>query len=90
MSSVLFSSISFSVIQDESDEPELDGVAVALLTVISDHDTSPDHYHPVRISVVIESDAVVSLPRLGEAFLGNLWTDLCTTPQLSQCTDQHF
>ena len=62
-------SISFSFIQDESDEPELDGVAVGLLTVISDHDTSPVCYHPVRISVVIESDAVVSLPRLGNAFL---------------------
>ncbi|AWP12560.1 Hypothetical protein SMAX5B_015360 [Scophthalmus maximus] len=55
--------------EDESDEPELDGVAVGLLTVISDHDTSPVHYHPVRISVLIESDAVVSLPRLGDAFL---------------------
>ncbi|KAF0039268.1 hypothetical protein F2P81_007503 [Scophthalmus maximus] len=54
---------------DESDEPELDGVAVGLLTVISDHDTIPVHYHPVRISVLIESDAVVSLPRLGDAFL---------------------
>lgn len=62
-------SISFSFIQDESDEPELDGVAVALLTVISDHNTSPVHYQPVKISVVIESDAVVSLPRFGDAFL---------------------
>ncbi|CAM4606556.1 unnamed protein product [Leuciscus chuanchicus] len=52
-----------------SDEPELDGVAVGLLTVISDHDTSPVHYHPVRISVIIKSDAVVSLPRLGNTFL---------------------
>lgn len=62
-------SISFSFIQDKSDEPELDGVAVGLLTVISDHDTSPVHYNPVRISVIIESDAMVSLPRLGDAFL---------------------
>lgn len=62
------SSVSFSFIQDES-EPELDGVAVGLLTVISDHDTSPVHYHPVRISVIIESEAVVSLPRIGNAFL---------------------
>ncbi|XP_039662648.1 uncharacterized protein LOC120562812 [Perca fluviatilis] len=54
---------------DESDEPELDGVAVGLITFIGDHDASPVHYHPVRITVVIESDAVVSLPRLGDAFL---------------------
>lgn len=63
-------SISFSLIQDESDELELDGVEVALFTVISDHDTtSPVHYQPVKISVVIVSDAVFSLPRFGEAFL---------------------
>ncbi|KAG5267839.1 hypothetical protein AALO_G00226410 [Alosa alosa] len=61
----------FRTCTDESDEPELDGIAVGLLTVISDHDAvqSPVHYQPVRVSVVIESDAVVSLPRLGEAFL---------------------
>ena len=57
-------SISFSFIQDECDEPEL-GVAVGLLTVISDHGL----YHPVRVSVVIESDAVVNLPKLADAFL---------------------
>jgi len=61
--------MSLSFIQDEPDEPELDDVAVALLTVISDHDTSPVHYQPVKISVVIESDIVISLPRFGDAFL---------------------
>ncbi|KAF0039060.1 hypothetical protein F2P81_009544 [Scophthalmus maximus] len=59
----------FRTCSDESDEPELHGVAVGLLTIISDHDTSPVHYHPVGISVVIESDAMISLPRLGDAFL---------------------
>ncbi|XP_063316987.1 uncharacterized protein LOC134616187 [Pelmatolapia mariae] len=60
----------FRTCTDESDELELDGVEVALFTVISDHDTtSPVHYQPVKTSVVIESDAVVSLPRFGEAFL---------------------
>ncbi|KAE8277811.1 hypothetical protein D5F01_LYC24159 [Larimichthys crocea] len=59
----------FRTCTDESDEPELDGVAVALLSVVSDHDTSPVHYQPVKISVIIESDAVVSLPRIGDAFL---------------------
>ncbi|KAG7517502.1 hypothetical protein JOB18_009424 [Solea senegalensis] len=59
----------FRTCTDESDEPELDGVAVALLTVISDHDTSPVHYQPVKISVVIEGDVVVSLPRFSDAFL---------------------
>ena len=42
---------------------------MALLTVISDNDTSPVHYQPVKISVVIENDLVVSLPRLADAFL---------------------
>ncbi|KAA8594376.1 hypothetical protein FQN60_005210 [Etheostoma spectabile] len=51
-----------------SDEPEPDGVAVGFVTVISDHYTSPVHYHPGRISVIIESEAVVNLPRLGDAF----------------------
>lgn len=61
--------VSLSFIQDKSDEPELDGVAVALLNIISDLDSSPIHYQPVKISVVIEIDAVVSLPRFGDAFL---------------------
>ncbi|KAA8577909.1 hypothetical protein FQN60_000002 [Etheostoma spectabile] len=52
---------------DQSDEPELDGVTVGLLNVITDHGTSPVNYNTVRISVIIESDAVVSLPRLGDA-----------------------
>ncbi|KAL3974909.1 hypothetical protein ACER0C_023535 [Sarotherodon galilaeus] len=60
----------FRTCTDESDELELEVVEVALFTVISDHDTtSPVHYQPVKTSVVIESDAVVSLPRFGEAFL---------------------
>lgn len=59
----------FRTCTDESDEPELDGVAVGLLTVTSDNNTSAVHYHPVKISVIIESDVMVSLPRLGDAFL---------------------
>ncbi|KAL0993602.1 hypothetical protein UPYG_G00110380 [Umbra pygmaea] len=59
----------FRICTDESDEPELDNVEVGPLTVISDHDTTPVHYHPVRISVIIESNALVSFPRLGDAFL---------------------
>ncbi|KAJ0066598.1 hypothetical protein NL108_015485, partial [Boleophthalmus pectinirostris] len=51
------------------DEPELEGVAVGLLTVISDHNASPVHYHPRRVSVITEGHVVVSLLRLGEAFL---------------------
>ncbi|KAK1895355.1 Sterile alpha motif domain containing protein 3 [Dissostichus eleginoides] len=53
----------------EESEPELGGVAVALLTVISDNGTSQVQYQPVTISVVIENDIVVSLPRLADAFL---------------------
>ncbi|XP_034076780.1 uncharacterized protein LOC117549201 [Gymnodraco acuticeps] len=53
----------------EESEPELGGVAVALLTVTSDNGTSQVQYQPVTISVVIENDIVVSLPRLADAFL---------------------
>ncbi|XP_062341549.1 uncharacterized protein LOC134039601 [Osmerus eperlanus] len=59
----------FRTCTEESVEPEFGGVALALLTVISDNDTSPVHYQPVKISVVIENDIVVSLPRLADAFL---------------------
>jgi len=42
---------------------------VALLTTISENTASPVHYHPVKISVVLEGDVVVSLPRLDDGFL---------------------
>lgn len=51
-------SISFSLIQEESEEPELNGV-----------DTSPVHYQPVKVSVIIESDVVFSFLRFADAFL---------------------
>ncbi|KAJ8349140.1 hypothetical protein SKAU_G00277290 [Synaphobranchus kaupii] len=59
----------FGTCTDDPDVPELDDIAVALLTVISDDDTSPVHYQPVKVFVVIESDIVISLPRFGDAFL---------------------
>lgn len=55
-------------IQDES-EAELDGFPVGLLTVTCDQHTSPVHYNPVRISVIIESEPVASHTRLSDAFL---------------------
>lgn len=51
-------------IHNEQDEPELGEDEVALITVTSDHDRSPVHYQPVKICVAIESDIVVSCPRL--------------------------
>lgn len=42
---------------------------MGLLSVISDHETKTIHYHPERIFVIIEGDVVVSLSRLGDAFL---------------------
>lgn len=42
---------------------------MALLTVIKDNDTSPVHFQPVKISVVIESEIVGSLSRFADAFL---------------------
>lgn len=61
--------ISLSFFQDDTDEPEIGDAPVALLTVVSDSAMSPVHYHPVRISVVLESDVMVNLPRLADAFL---------------------
>ncbi|KAK2907352.1 hypothetical protein Q8A67_006337 [Cirrhinus molitorella] len=54
---------------DTSDEPELLDVAVALLTVVKDNDTSPVHFQTVKISVVIENEIVGSLSRFADAFL---------------------
>ena len=51
------------------DEPDLRDASVVLLTTVSDDATSPVPYHPVRVSVVLEGDVVVSLPRLADAFL---------------------
>ncbi|XP_057184496.1 uncharacterized protein LOC130550977 [Triplophysa rosa] len=59
----------FRTCTDTSDEPLLLDVAVALLTVVTDNDTSPVHFQPVKISVVIESEIVVNLSRFADAFL---------------------
>ncbi len=61
--------ISLSFFQDDMDEPDLGDASVALLSTVSDDPTSPVHYHPLKISVVLEGDVVVDLPRLSEAFL---------------------
>ncbi|KAK6308126.1 hypothetical protein J4Q44_G00213970 [Coregonus suidteri] len=55
--------------EDDMDEPDLGDASVVLLTTVSDDATSPVHYHPVRVSVVLEGDVVVNLPRLADAFL---------------------
>lgn len=51
------------------DEPDLGDASVALLTVVSDNVSSPVHYNPVKVSVILEGDVVVNLPRLADAFL---------------------
>lgn len=51
------------------DEPDLGDAAVVLLTTVSDNAASPVIYDPVRISVILEGDVVVDLPRLPDAFL---------------------
>lgn len=51
------------------DEQDLGDASVVLLTTVSDVATSPVNYHPVRISVVLEGDVVVILPRLADGFL---------------------
>ncbi|KAK6293328.1 hypothetical protein J4Q44_G00356540 [Coregonus suidteri] len=59
----------FRTCVDDMDEPDLGDASVVLLTTVSDDATSPVHYHPVRVSVVLEGDVVVNLPRLADAFL---------------------
>ncbi|KAI7803068.1 hypothetical protein IRJ41_002331 [Triplophysa rosa] len=59
----------FRTCTDISDEPLLLDVAVVLLTVVTDNDRSPVHFQPVKISVVIECEIVVSLSRFADAFL---------------------
>ncbi|KAK0155076.1 hypothetical protein N1851_002615 [Merluccius polli] len=59
----------FRTCVDDMDEPDLGDASVVLLTTVSDDATSPVHYHPVRVSVVLEGDVVVNLPTLADAFL---------------------
>ncbi|CAL8306445.1 unnamed protein product [Lota lota] len=59
----------FRTCVDEMDEPDLGDASVVILTRVSDDATSPVHYYPVRVSVVLEGDVVVNLPRLADAFL---------------------
>ncbi|CAB1320151.1 unnamed protein product [Coregonus sp. 'balchen'] len=55
---------------EDSDEQELGDSLVALLTIVGDNTENPVHYNPVKISVVLESEVVVTdLPRLPDAFL---------------------
>uniref|UniRef100_A0A3B4XGJ4 PB1 domain-containing protein n=1 Tax=Seriola lalandi dorsalis TaxID=1841481 RepID=A0A3B4XGJ4_SERLL len=63
--------ISLSFFKDDMDmdEPDLGDVPVALLTTVSDDVPSPVHYNPVRVSVILEGDVVLNLPRLGDAFV---------------------
>lgn len=61
--------ISLSFFKDGMDEPDLADASVILLTTVSDDASSPVQYHPVRVSVVLEGDVVVNLPRLADAFL---------------------
>ncbi|KAK0132028.1 hypothetical protein N1851_022644 [Merluccius polli] len=59
----------FRTCVDDMDEPDLGDASVVLLTTVSGDATSPVHYHPVRVSVVLEGDVVVNLPTLADAFL---------------------
>ncbi|KAK0155275.1 hypothetical protein N1851_002372 [Merluccius polli] len=52
-----------------SPNKEISVLLMVLLTTVSDDATSPVHYHPVRVSVVLEGDVVVNLPTLADAFL---------------------
>ena len=45
---------------EDSDEPELGDAPVALLTIVSDGAKKKVHYNPVKISVILESEVVVT------------------------------
>lgn len=47
----------------------LGDASMGLLTTISDSAMSPVHYHPEKISVVLERDVVVSLLRIDVFFI---------------------
>uniref|UniRef100_A0A673BJB1 Uncharacterized protein n=1 Tax=Sphaeramia orbicularis TaxID=375764 RepID=A0A673BJB1_9TELE len=49
--------------------PDLGDASVVLLTTVSDDATSPVHYHPTKVSIILEGDVVLDLPRLADAFL---------------------
>ena len=42
---------------------------MGLLTVVSENIKDPVHYHPVKISIVMESDVVTDFCRIADAFL---------------------
>lgn len=63
-SSFLFSVFLF--IQDDSDEPDLDGVALGLLTFANN---DAGLYNALRVSVVIEGAVVMSVSRHTDVFL---------------------
>ncbi|MGH0167876.1 UNVERIFIED_CONTAM: hypothetical protein FKN15_060720 [Acipenser sinensis] len=56
---------------EDSDEPDVGDAPVAILTVVSDDTKKPIHFNPIKISIVLESEVMVTnLPRLADAFLG--------------------
>lgn len=59
----------FLILKDDMDEPDLGDDSVFLLTTVSDNPSSPVHYEPLKISVILEGDVIVELPRLADAFL---------------------
>ncbi|KAK6489448.1 hypothetical protein HHUSO_G6244 [Huso huso] len=55
---------------EDSDEPDVGDAPVAILTVVSDDTEKPIHFNPIKISIVLESEVMVTnLPRLADAFL---------------------
>ncbi|XP_058877114.1 uncharacterized protein LOC131733175 isoform X3 [Acipenser ruthenus] len=55
---------------EDSDEPDVGDAPVAILAVVSDDAEKPVHFNPIKISIVLESEVMVTnLPRLADAFL---------------------
>ncbi|MGH0159159.1 UNVERIFIED_CONTAM: hypothetical protein FKN15_049618 [Acipenser sinensis] len=66
----IFPMPSFAYEVEDSDEPDVGDAPVAILTVVSDDTEKPIHFNPIKISIVLESEVMVTnLPRLADAFL---------------------
>ncbi|XP_029916458.1 sterile alpha motif domain-containing protein 3-like [Myripristis murdjan] len=54
---------------EESDEPDITGTPVALVTVVNESTESPVHFSPASTAIVVEDDLVISsIPTFADAF----------------------
>lgn len=55
---------------EESDEPDITGTPVALVTVVNESTESPVHFSPASTAIVVEGDLVISsIPTFADAII---------------------